>query len=96
MALNWNGIKNIADITKITVFAYSCYFFFRMGEAVFYGYPFSYISVDSSSLFSVLIKSLMALLFAFIMIKAAMKSDYSAIRNTTIVLGSLLVFSIKI
>lgn len=35
MVLNWNGIKNIADITKITIFAYSCYFFFRMGEAVF-------------------------------------------------------------
>jgi hypothetical protein len=96
MALNWNGIKNIAGITKFTILAYSCYFFFRMGEAVFYGYPFSYISVDSSSLFSVLIKSLIALLAAFIMIKAAMKSDYSAIRNTTIVLGSLLVFSIKI
>lgn len=96
MALNWDGIKNIADITKITIFAYSCYFFFRMGEAVFYDYPFSYISVDSSSLFSVLIKSLMALLAAFIMIKTAMKSGYSASGNTTIIFGGLFVFSIKI
>jgi hypothetical protein len=95
MALNWNGIKNIADITKITVFAYSCYFFFRMGEAVFYGYPFSYISVDSSSLFSVLIKSLMALLFAFAMIKTAIQSSQGAIWNTFLVLVSLVALSIK-
>lgn len=94
MASNWNGIKNIADITKITIFAYSCYFFFRMGEAVFYGYPFSYISVDSSSLFSVLIKSLMALLVAFFMIKTAIKSSQGAIWNTFIVLISLIVISI--
>ncbi|MFJ7500745.1 hypothetical protein ACIQ2O_13375 [Serratia grimesii] len=94
MALNWNGIKNIADITKITIFAYSCYFFFRMGEAIFYGYPFSYISVDSSSLFSVLIKSLMALLVAFFMIKTAIKSPQGAIWNTFLVLISLVVLSI--
>lgn len=94
MASNWNGIKNIADITKITIFAYSCYFFFRMGEAVFYGYPFSYISVDSSSLFSVLIKSLMALLVAFFMIKTAIKSSQGAIWNTFLVLISLIVISI--
>ncbi|HID8196080.1 TPA: hypothetical protein ACXIGY_001095 [Serratia marcescens] len=94
MASNWNGIKNIANITKITIFAYSCYFFFRMGEAVFYGYPFSYISVDSSSLFSVLIKSLMALLVAFFMIKTAIKSSQGAIWNTFIVLISLIVLSI--
>ncbi|MEL5297881.1 hypothetical protein PTR52_03065 [Serratia nevei] len=94
MASNWNGIKNIADITKITIFAYSCYFFFRMGEAVFYGYPFSYISVDSSSLFSVLIKSLMVLLVAFFMIKTAIKSSQGAIWNTFIVLISLIVISI--
>lgn len=94
MASNWNGVKNIADITKITIFAYSCYFFFRMGEAVFYGYPFSYISVDSSSLFSVLIKSLMALLVAFFMIKTAIKSSQGAIWNTFIALISLIVISI--
>ncbi|MGP2831148.1 hypothetical protein [Serratia marcescens] len=94
MTLSWDGIKNIADITKITIFAYSCYFFFRMGEAVFYGYPFSYISVDSSSLFSVLIKSLMALLVAFFMIKTAIKSSQGAIWNTFIVLISLIVLSI--
>ncbi|MDS0826519.1 hypothetical protein [Serratia marcescens] len=94
MTLSWDGIKNIADITKITIFAYSCYFFFRMGEAVFYGYPFSYISVDSSSLFSVLIKSLMALLVAFFMIKTAIKSSQGAIWNTFIVLISLIVISI--
>lgn len=94
MALNWNGIKNIADITKFTIFAYSCYFFFRMGEAIFYGYPFSYISVDSSSLFSVLIKSLMALLVAFFMIKTAIKSSQGAIWNTFLVLISLVVLSI--
>lgn len=93
MELNWSGIKNIADITKITIFAYSCYFFFRMGEAVFYGYPFSYISVDSSSLFSVLIKSLMVLLFAFAMIKTAIKSSQGAIWNTFLVLVSLVVLS---
>lgn len=94
MELNWSGIKNIADITKITIFAYSCYFFFRMGEAVFYGYPFSYISVDSSSLFSVLIKSLMVLLFAFAMIKTAIKSSQGAIWNTFLVLVSLVVLSV--
>lgn len=94
MTLSWDGIKNIADITKITIFAYSCYFFFRMGEAVFYGYPFSYISVDSSSLFSVLIKSLMALLVAFFIIKAAIKSSQRAIWNTFLVLVSLGVLSV--
>ncbi|RYM52530.1 hypothetical protein [Serratia proteamaculans] len=96
MVLNWNGIKNIADITKITIFAYSCYFFFRMGEAVFYDYPFSYISVDSSSLFSVLIKSLMALLVAFFMIKTAIKSSQGAIWNTFIVSVSMVASAIAI
>lgn len=83
--------NNIPIITLVTFLSYVSYVCYKMGNSVYFGYPFSLIWVDFNSLILTLVQNSIVIVAIFIFLRSAYRSSNGFIHNIFVISTGMIV-----
>ncbi len=83
--------NNISLITLVTFLSYVSYVCYKMGNSVYFGYPFSLIWVDFNSLVLTLVQNSIIIVAIFILLRSAYRSSNGFIHNIFVISTGMIV-----